>query len=65
MRAVVATVSRGLLLTLLYFAGAAVAILYLRTPADVTLFWPAAGIGYAMVLRFGLSAAWPIAVGQR
>lgn len=64
MRAVVATVSRGLLLTLLYFAGAAVAILYLRTPADVTLFWPAAGIGYAMVLRFGLSAAWPIAVGQ-
>ncbi len=45
---------RGALLTGFYFAGAIVAVFYLRTPADVTLFWPAAGIGFATVLRFGL-----------
>ena len=47
MRSAVATAIRGVLLTGLYFAGAVIALLYLRTPADVTLFWPAAGIGYA------------------
>ena len=34
-----------------------VAALYLRTPEDVTLFWPAAGIGLAIALRFGLRFA--------
>ena len=46
---------RGSLLTGLYFAGAIIAVSYLRTPADVTLFWPASGIGFAVVLRYGLA----------
>ncbi len=54
MQARLASVLRGVLLTGLYFAGAVVAVFYLRTPADVTLFWPAAGIGFAVVIRYGL-----------
>ena len=54
MQAGMTRVLLGALLTGLYFAGAVVAVFYLRTPADVTLFWPAAGIGYAVVLHFGL-----------
>jgi diguanylate cyclase (GGDEF)-like protein len=64
MRSAVATALRGVLLTGLYFAGAVIALLYLRTPADVTLFWPAAGIGYAMVLRYGLRYALAIPAAQ-
>ena len=56
---------RFVLLTGLYFAGAVLASLYLRTPEDVTLFWPSAGIGYAVVVRYGLG--WvvivPVAMG--
>lgn len=55
---------RGALLTGLYFAGAVVTVLYLRTPSDVTLFWPAAGIGFAFVLRYGLQYALAIALAQ-
>jgi diguanylate cyclase (GGDEF)-like protein len=40
-----------------------VASLYLRTPQDITLFWPSAGIGYALVLRYGTRAAAVIPVG--
>ncbi|MEO5962678.1 MAG: diguanylate cyclase, partial [Thermomonas sp.] len=47
-------VLRGVLLTGLYFAWAVIAVFYLRTPADVTLFWPATGIGFAAVIRYGL-----------
>lgn len=54
MQAGLARLSRGVLLTGLYFAGAVVAVFYLRTPADVTLFWPATGIGFAVVIRYGL-----------
>ncbi|MGV8944635.1 EAL domain-containing protein, partial [Thermomonas sp.] len=54
MQATLARVLRGVLLTGLYFAGAVLAVLYLRTPADVTLFWPATGIGFAVVIRYGL-----------
>ena len=56
---------RFLLLTGLYFAGAVLATLYLRTPEDVTLFWPSAGIGYAVVVRYGLGwvAIIPAAMG--
>lgn len=64
MRNVAATALLGALLTALYFAGAVVAVLYLRTPADVTLFWPAAGIGYALVLRYGLRYALVIPLAQ-
>ena len=60
----IANVLRGALLTALYFAGAVIAVLYLRTPADVTLFWPAAGIGYAFVLRYGLRYAIGIPIAQ-
>jgi len=54
MQARLASVLRGALLTGLYFAGAVIAVFYLRTPSDVTLFWPAAGIGLAAVIRYGL-----------
>ena len=64
MQAAQSRVLHGALLTGLYFAGAVVAVFYLRTPADVTLFWPAAGIGYAVALRYGLQyvAIIPIAL---
>ena len=64
MHGALATASRMILLTALYFGGAAVTILFLRTPADVTLFWPAAGIAYAMVLHFGLRHAFAIVIAQ-
>lgn len=53
MQAVKTRVLHWALLTGLYFAGAVIAVFYLRTPADVTLFWPAAGIGLAGALRYG------------
>ncbi|MFS8136617.1 MAG: putative bifunctional diguanylate cyclase/phosphodiesterase [Thermomonas sp.] len=52
-----APVLRGALLTGLYFAGAVLSVFYLRTPADVTVFWPATGLGYAVVIRYGLGYA--------
>ncbi|MDQ3159837.1 MAG: MASE1 domain-containing protein, partial [Pseudomonadota bacterium] len=55
MQARLATLLRAALLSGLYFVGAVVTVFYLRTPADVTLFWPAAGIGFAVVLRHGLA----------
>ncbi|HEU4814408.1 MAG TPA: hypothetical protein VFS99_09310, partial [Xanthomonadaceae bacterium] len=54
MRVAEASIRRFLLLTGLYLAGAVLASLYLRVPEDVTLFWPSAGIGYAVVVRYGL-----------
>jgi len=57
MQAGMASVLRGALLTGLYLVGAVAAVFYLRTPADVTLFWPASGIGYAAVVRYGLRYA--------
>ena len=54
MRDAEGTLRRFLLLTGLYFAGAVLASLYLRTSDDVTLFWPAAGIGFAVVVNLGL-----------
>ncbi len=38
----------------LYFLGAVVASLFLRTTNDVTLFWPSAGIAYGATIRYGL-----------
>jgi integral membrane sensor domain MASE1 len=63
MRARGASIIRWGLLTGLYFAGTVVASLYLRTPQDITLFWPCAGIGYALVLRYGSRAAAVIPAG--
>lgn len=64
MSSIVVIVLRGLSLTGLYLAGAVITMLYLRTPADVTLFWPAAGIGYAAVLRYGIRYAPTIPIAQ-
>ncbi|MEO6365456.1 MAG: EAL domain-containing protein [Luteimonas sp.] len=55
---------RFLLLTGMYFAGAVLATLYLRTLEDVTLFWPSAGIGFAVVVRYGLRWACIIPVAM-
>ena len=55
---------RGALLTGLYFAGAAITLFYLRTPADVTLFWPSSGIGFAFVLRYGLRYSVSVLIAQ-
>ncbi len=38
----------------LYFAGAVVASLFLRTSNDITLFWPASGIAFGATIRYGL-----------
>jgi diguanylate cyclase (GGDEF)-like protein len=53
---------RFLLWTAFYFVGAVLASNYLRNADGVTLFWPAAGIGYACVLRYGLRWAGTIAL---
>jgi diguanylate cyclase (GGDEF)-like protein len=63
MRAWGASITRWGLLTGLYFAGTVLASLYLKTPQDVTLFWPSSGIAYALVVRYGLRAALVIPVG--
>ena len=64
MHGVMQGVMRGALLTGLYFAGAVITVLYLRNPADVTLFWPAAGIGFTFVLHYGLRYAPAILLAQ-
>ena len=51
---------RFLLLTGLYYAGAVLASLYLRTDDDITLFWPSAGIGFALAV--GLGIRWTVVV---
>ena len=48
----------GLAFAALYFAGCAMSAMLLRDDAAVTLFWPAAGIGLAGVVRLGLPSAW-------
>jgi len=55
---------RFTLLTGLYYAGAAITVLYLRMPSDVTLFWPASGISFAFVLRYGLRYASAVLLAQ-
>ena len=55
---------RLILLTGLYILGIWYAEAFIRRPDEVTLFWPAAGIAYAAVLRYGWrwSVFIPIAV---
>lgn len=64
MHGAITGILRFALLTGLYYAGAAITVLYLQTPADVVLFWPAAGIGFAFVLRYGQRYAPAIPLGQ-
>ncbi len=47
------TIARFLVLTALYILATWYAEAFIHTPAQVTLFWPAAGIAYAVVLRHG------------
>src|SRR4030095_13490437 len=54
------TLRRFLLLTGLYYAAEVLASLYLRTPEDVPLFWPSAGIGFALAVSWGLR--WTVVV---
>jgi diguanylate cyclase (GGDEF)-like protein len=44
---------RFLLLTGLYLLGIWYAVAFIREPDEVTLFWPAAGVAFAAVLRYG------------
>src|SRR4249919_3234583 len=44
---------RFLLVTGLYLLGIWYAVAFIRAPDDVTLFWPAAGVSFAAVLRYG------------
>ena len=55
---------RFLLLTGLYLLGIWYAVAFIREPDEVTLFWPAAGVAFAAVLRYGWrwSAFVPVAV---
>jgi len=55
---------RFLLLSGLYLLGIWYAVAFIRAPDEVTLFWPAAGIAFAAVLRYGWrwSAFIPVAV---
>ncbi len=48
----------GFAFAALYFAGGALSEMLLRDDAWVTLFWPAAGIGLAGVVRYGWRSAW-------
>lgn len=55
---------RFILLTALYLLGTWYATAFIGSPAQVTLFWPAAGVAYAAVLRYGWRHAFfiPVAV---
>mgnify|MGYP006194605085 CR=1 FL=1 len=52
-----------LVLLALYVAGGAYSSLLRGGPDEVALFWPAAGIGLAGVLRYGLRVAWFVPLG--
>jgi diguanylate cyclase (GGDEF)-like protein len=47
------TIARFVVLTALYVLATWYAEAFIHTPAQVTLFWPAAGIAFAAVLRYG------------
>ena len=44
---------RFIVLVLLYLTGVRLADSFIHAPGQVTLFWPAAGLAYAIVLRYG------------
>jgi len=64
MQAILATLSRSLLLVGLYFGLAVFANQFVSTPGAVALFWPASGLALAAVVRYGLRWAWivPVAI---
>ena len=48
---------RFILFTALYMFGTWYAVAFIGGPSQVALYWPSAGIGYAVVLRYGWRAA--------
>lgn len=52
----------GVLLAL-YVAGGAYSAMLSRGPDEVALFWPAAGVALAGVLRYGIRVAWFVPLG--
>jgi diguanylate cyclase (GGDEF)-like protein len=53
---------RFIVLVLLYLAGVRLADAFIHAPGQVALFWPSAGIGFAIVLRYGWRWAGAVAV---
>ncbi|MDP1697094.1 MAG: EAL domain-containing protein [Xanthomonadaceae bacterium] len=48
----------------LYLAGAALSLHLIHAPGEVALFWPASGLAFAVVLRYGLRWWWFVPVGN-
>lgn len=61
---IVAAILQGILWTALYTAGIWYSDVFIVGPSHVTLFWPAAGVAFALVVRRGMrwSAIIPVAV---
>jgi len=55
---------RFIILTALYVLAAWYAEAFIRAPGQVTLFWPAAGIAYTAVLRYGARSVWFVPVAM-
>jgi integral membrane sensor domain MASE1 len=58
-----AVTKRFLLWSALYFIGAVLASRFLRNAEGITLFWPSAGIGYVVALRYGLRWVGTVVLG--
>ena len=58
MRAHAANLTRMVVLTCAYLAGAKLAVWLIKDPSDVSMIWPPAGIGFAALLYYGLRW-WP------
>lgn len=64
MQTITATLSRALLLIVLYLGLAALANVFIAQPGTVAIFWPAAGLGLAMVVRYGLRWTWIVPIAM-
>ena len=64
MQAIIATLSRSLLLLGLYIGLATLANQFIAMPGTVALFWPASGLALAAVIRYGLRWAWIVPVAM-
>ena len=64
MQAILATLSRSLLLIGLYLGLAVYADQFISMPGTVALFWPASGLALAAVVRYGLRWTWIVPVAM-
>ncbi len=64
MQAILANLSRSLLLVGTYLGLAVFANQFISTPGTVTLFWPASGLALAAVIHYGLRWAWFVPVAM-